>query len=397
MKFYDTCSIMEDNADLTDVWISSVTIKELENIKTAGNKDKETKAKARSAVRAIKAQKPRVVIYNPEWDEIIESKKLEVIDDNRIIVTAYMVKEESTDCPLCFYTEDYLASLIAGSTFGLDVSSAKERAEIYKGYKEIVGTSEEINKYFENFNKDDWCVNEYLIMHNTETGESKEQRWDGQKFVNLKLPPSKVIKGKNSEQRCALDALNNDDINIVAVLGGYGSGKTFLCMRMALHNVEDGKCHDIIGVRDPESESKEVGFLQGSFEDKTAPFFKPLEDSLSLDEGIFKFERLKKENRLSTEIPYYMKGRTFTNSILVCDEAEDFSESEIKLIGTRAGEGSKIYWCGDYKQSIMNKSTSNPLAVMCSKFKGRSDFACVCLNEDVRSSVSKAYSEVYDD
>ena len=93
----------------------------------------------------------------------------------------------------------------------------------------------------------------------------------------------------------------------------------------------------------------------------------------------------------------YLKGRTFTDSILVCDEAEDFSESEIKLIGTRLGENSKVYWCGDYKQSVMNKSTSNPLAKMCSKLKGNPKFACVCLGEDVRSSVSKIYSEIFDD
>lgn len=394
MKFYDTCSIMEDNADLSDVIISSITIQELENIKT-GNRDKETKSKARSAVRAIKAQKPLVIIYNPQWDAIIEHYNLELSNDNRIIVSASITSEKYDD--FCFYTEDYLAWLIATSIYKLDVHSAKETAEIYKGYKRVIGDTNHINRFFEMFNAKDWYVNEYLITYNTDTDEWKEARWDGEQFVPLILPKGKgCIKGKNSEQRCAIDALNNEDIDIVAILGGYGSGKTYLCTQMALYNIDrKGTNSKIIGVRSPESESKEVGYLKGTLEDKTELFFKPLEDSL--DGGDQEFERLKREGRLQMEIPYYLKGRTFTDAIMVCDEAEDFSEPEIKLIGTRAGDRTKIFWCGDYKQAVMNKSTSNPLAIMCSKLRGQDSFACVCLEKDVRSNVSRLYSEVYDD
>lgn len=173
MKFYDTCSIMEDNADLSDVIISSITIQELENIKT-GNRDKETKSKARSAVRAIKAQKPLVIIYNPQWDEIIENYNLELSNDNKIIVSASITSEKYDD--FCFYTEDYLAWLIATSIYKLDVSSAKETAEIYKGYKRVIGDTNHINRFFEMFNAKDWYVNEYLITYNTDTDEWKEAR-----------------------------------------------------------------------------------------------------------------------------------------------------------------------------------------------------------------------------
>ena len=388
-KFYDTCSIMEDNSDLSDVIISSITIQELENIKT-GNKDKETKSKARAAVRAIKSQNPKVIIYNPLWEEEISNRSLEITNDNKIIISAV-----KSGCDY-FYTEDYLCGLIARDIFNLNIASAKERSEIYKGYKLIEGNSNDITNFYNNINFDDWVINEYLIIHNIEDDTWSEQRFDGSKFINLRLPNSKYIKGKNSEQRCALDALNNENIDIVAVLGGYGSGKTYLCMQMAKYNIDEkGRASKIVGIRNPESESKEVGFLQGSFEDKTSLFFAPLEDSLH--GGKYELDDMKRYGKLSVEIPYYLKGRTFTNSILVCDEAEDFSESEIKLIGTRLGENSKVYWCGDYKQSVMNKSTSNPLAKMCSKLKGNPKFACVCLGEDVRSSVSKIYSEIFDD
>lgn len=91
----------------------------------------------------------------------------------------------------------------------------------------------------DNMNYSDWNVNEYLIIHNTDDDSEKEMRFDGQCFVPLKLPSSKFIKAKNSLQRCALDILNNQDITIAAILGGYGSGKTFLSLQMALYNVTE--------------------------------------------------------------------------------------------------------------------------------------------------------------
>ena len=96
-----------------------------------------------------------------------------------------------------------------------------------------------------------WHINEYLIIENTDDGTTKEMRYDGQGFVALKLPSSKLIKAKNSLQRCALDILNNPDITIAAILGGYGSGKTYLSMQMALYNVkEKGRNSKIFGVRE---------------------------------------------------------------------------------------------------------------------------------------------------
>ena len=109
-----------------------------------------------------------------------------------------------------------------------------------------------------------WSINEYLIIENTDDGTSKEMRFDGENFVALKLPSSKYIKAKNSLQRCALDILNNPDITIAAILGGYGSGKTYLSMQMALYNVrEKGRASKILGVRETMGEGKEIGFLPG--------------------------------------------------------------------------------------------------------------------------------------
>ena len=149
---------------------------------------------------------------------------------------------------------------------------------MYNGYKEITGSSQEINNYLLDFDPNDWAINEYLIIHNTDDGKNSEMRWDGSQFVALKLPPSNYVKAYNSEQRCLLDLLNNKNITVVAALGTYGSGKTYLAMQMALYGLKEKPWYDkILGVREVVGEGRDIGFLPGEQKSKTENFFKPLE------------------------------------------------------------------------------------------------------------------------
>ena len=106
-------------------------------------------------------------------------------------------------------------------------------------------------------NPDEWYVNEYAIIKNNDDGSEHEMRWDGEKFVPLRLPPQKFIRGKNALQRCAIDMLANPEITICAVLGTYGSGKTMLTMTMARYAVlEKGRQAKILGIREPVGHGK---------------------------------------------------------------------------------------------------------------------------------------------
>ena len=395
-KFLDTNAILTDCSDLSDVILSSKTLEELENIKSSSHKDNDIKYKARVAVRAIREQKPEIVVVQKSDYDKIEELGLEITNDNLIIASAWRYSMMNVNADLVFVTNDVLAGLIAEEYFGLDVENLKETNDnIYKGYKTIRGNSDIINKYMESIDYNDWSVNEYLIIENTDDNTSKEMRFDGEKFVNLKLPSSKFIKGKNSLQRCALDILMNPDITIAAILGGYGSGKTFLSMQMALYNVvEKGNQAKILGVREVLGEGKEVGYLKGDFDSKTELFFLPLVQQLN--GGEFELESLKQRGVIDTNIPFYMKGTTYNNTIIVVDEAEDLSEKQIRLIGTRLGENSKIYLAGDYKQSVVNTGTNNALIKMCNQFKGNKMFGCIYLGEDVRSETSKLFAEIFD-
>lgn len=399
-KFFDTNAILDlqDKMFEDDFCISSISLQEMENIKTSGRKDEETKYKARKALHLLDENKDKyeVVIYTTAMENYIIEKQLEVTPDTKIIAScAFSRGLLSQDTDFVFVTNDIACKMIASKIFGLEVESVGEKENIYKGYRVIKGSSEQINTIMGNMDLSDWNINEYLIIQNTDDNSEKEMRFDGEKFVALKLPSSKFIKAKNSLQRCALDILNNQDITIAAILGGFGSGKTHLSMQMALYNVnEKGYQSKILGVRSPQGEGKEVGFLPGDLNSKVEGFFEPL--TQQLNGGEFELESLKQRGVLETNIPFYMKGTTYNDTILVVDEAEDLDEKQIRLVGTRVGSNSKIYFAGDYKQSVINTTTNNALVKMCSEFKGNKQFATIYLGEDVRSSTSKMFANLFE-
>lgn len=330
-----------------------------------------------------------MIIVNNNVLDIIDKLGLENTPDNQICACASTIKD------VLFITNDIACKTIAKWIFGLNVSSTYEDgSEIYKGYQTIHGDTDTINSIIENMDYSKWHINEYLIIENTDDDSSKELRFDGTNFVALKLPSSRFIKGKNSLQRCALDILNNPDISIAAILGGYGSGKTFLSMQMALYNVQEkGRVAKILGVREVSGEGKEIGYLPGDMEDKVGKFFEPL--TQSLNGGEFELQSLKMSGVLDTNVPFFMKGTTYNDTIILCDEAEDLSESQIRLIGTRLGQNSKIYFAGDYKQSLLTKTVNNPLIKMCNEFKGNEKFGCIYLGEDVSNrSTTTMYDTV---
>ena len=376
-----------------------MTLQELEEIKISSRKDDEVKYKARKALHLLdeNSDKYDVVVYTTAMENYINEKQVEISPDTKIIACCafsqgLLPKGEK----FVFVTNDIACKMIASKIFGLEVESVGEKENIYKGYRIIKGSSEQINVTMENMDLSDWNTNEYLIIQNTDDSSEKEMRFDGEKFVALKLPPSKYIKAKNSLQRCALDILNNQDITIAAILGGYGSGKTFITMQMALYSVnEKGYQSKILGVRSPQGEGKEIGYLPGDMESKVEGFFEPL--TQQLDGGEFELESLKQRGVLETNIPFYMKGTTYNNTVILVDEAEDLDDKQIRLVGTRVGTNSKICFSGDYKQSVINTTDSNALVKMCNEFKGNKNFATIYLGEDVRSSTSKMFANLFQD
>lgn len=392
--FYDTSSLLAStHQDLLSehFYISSITFKELEEIKVNPHKSPELKYRARDAVRFLDKHRDEftVVFCN---DSIAAKCSgiyfMPTSNDNLILTCA-----SETSCDIV-YSEDLCMRITGRDIFDLNMSKCKAAGEdaIYKGYKIFSGDDDEFIVYMSQLDKSKWYANEYLIFENTETGATLEMRYNGTEFVDLKLPPVSCVRAKNPLQRCALDLLFNDDIGTVALLGTYGSGKTYLAMQVGLYCVKKMKQAKILGVREPRGEGKDVGFLPGSFDAKVGPFFAPLAQQIG---GQRQLESYMEQGYLETNIPHYMKGTTYDSTIIIVDEAEDLSEEQIRLIGTRVGQKARIFWAGDYGQSLTNKSASNPLLKMCNEFKGDPKFGCIQLEEDVRSEVSKMYTTLF--
>ena len=399
--FFDTNVILKLQGKIFDyegeLWISSVTLQELESIKTSRNKDADVKAAARHVAKMIDEDDYRILIcvYSSKEEETLVNMGLEATPDNKICACAYSINNfyNSRHDEMTFISDDICCKLSAQRVFHIPSQSTENITNIYKGYKEITGNVNDLNNYMANINYKDWCINEYLIMENTEDGSVKEMRFDGEKFVALRLPSSKYIKAKNSLQRCALDILYNPSITVAAILGGYGSGKTYLSMRMGLYHIkEKGFQSKLLGLREPHGEGKEIGYLPGEFESKTEYFFAPLADQLA--GGEYELISLRQQGVLEESIPYFLKGRTYNDTIIVVDEAEDLSLKQLRLIGTRLGENSKIYLAGDYKQSLVDTSEHNGLIKLCESFKNDPRFGCIYLGEDVRSETSKMFADL---
>lgn len=407
MKIFDTCALLESYNDPNlfkdDIGIVSTSLRELENIKTSGHKDPETKYKARKISRRLDEEVGNYTVlpFTQSTAKTLEFSQLDPeIPDNQIL-GILIERKNSGFRSDTLITNDICLKNIA-RIYNVTVESAHPGSEVYKGYKRIVGTAEDINRIFENGNADgDWHTNEYLVFEPTDGSTPFEKRWDGEKFVDLVLPPSSVVKGWNNLQRCALDALYNDEISIVAIPGGYGSGKTKLVTDIARYKVSvpsrggSNRQGKILLVREPVGEGHEIGFLPGDVENKTGEFFKPIIQQLEGEEQ--EFTSLQEQGIIECQIPYYMKGDTYNNTIILCDEAEDFTQKIVKLVGTRVGKDSRIFFAGDYKQSLVDSTSNNPLMKMCASFAGDKDFACVYLEEDVRSSVSKKFANLYID
>lgn len=411
IKFFDTNALLTLGGKVLEepkFYVALETLRELENIKTNPRKDELTRHQARKAIRILRDNPDKYEVCHWPFDEKdAESWSVARTPDAEIVYNAYKANAALEDYGaafneeyehVLFVTDDVACGVIARDVFELPVAYTTEGQGIYTGYIEITGDEDSINQQLEALLAPDsetkLYPNEYIIINNTASEETTEMRYDGEKLVALKLPSSKFIKGKNALQRCALDALMNKDITTVAVMGDYGSGKTFLSTQMAVYAVkEKGMQSKILGVREPKGEGAAIGYLKGTFEDKTAQFFKPLEQQL--EGGQYELQSMQDKGMLETNIPYYMKGTTYNSTFIVVDEAEDLTEAQIRLVGTRVGDNSRIIFSGDYGQSLLDKTATNPLARMCTELRGDPKFACIYLGEDVRSTTSKMFANLF--
>ena len=189
-------------------------------------------------------------------------------------------------------------------------------------------------------------INKFMINEKTD-----------QKIEYIIKTPKKSVIPRTEKQKNYVRALRESDIIISC--GPAGTGKTFLAVAVALTMLLDKKIERIILSRPAVEAGERLGFLPGDMREKVDPYLRPLYDSLY---DLLDFEKIQKRIEIGDiEIAplAFMRGRTLKNSFAILDEAQNATDTQIKMFLTRIGENSKLVVNGDPSQiDLIQKSHS---------------------------------------
>jgi PhoH-like ATPase len=244
---------------------------------------------------------------------------------------------------------------------------------------------------------------QYLVLKNNGSSALAHYEPTSKCITRVEKIRSYGIEPRNAEQAFSLDALLRPDIQLVALTGKAGTGKTLLALAAALHQEN---LFDQIYLARPivPLANRDLGFLPGDVNEKISPYMQPLYDNLSVIKHRFKpqskefihIEDLVKSDKLMITPLAFIRGRSLSNAFFIVDEAQNLTPHEVKTIITRAGEGTKMVFTGDIQQidSPYLDSLSNGLSYLTHKMKGQDLFAHVNLIKGERSYLAELASNL---
>ncbi|PKM54803.1 Phosphate starvation-inducible protein PhoH [Petrocella atlantisensis] len=304
-------------------------------------------------------------------------------NDSKIIAVVKNLQNANQDIKTILVTKDVYMHIKA-SSLGIEVQDFEndkiDNDQIYTGYADVEWPSEMIDAIYaggfvpEDTIKQKYHPNQFLhIKSSNRSGHEVLARFDGQKIVPLKYVNETAwgLTPINREQKMAFELLMNPDIHFVTITGGAGSGKTILSTAAALQNViESNRYRKIVFVRPVVPAGEDIGYLPGTEVEKLKPWMGSFYDAI---ENLTDLKDLNKESQkeqrynsqkptftvddfidqyrqrgiIETKTFTYMRGRTFTNSFIIVDEAQEMTPHLAKLMLTRAGHNSKFIFLGD--------------------------------------------------
>ena len=282
-KFYDTSSLLlkADNLFDTDekFAISSITLSELEHIKTSAHKDQEVKCAARHLLKELDKGGYDIIVYSPQYDAPLNEMGLEINNDAKILACALhydSLHPQDVD----FVTNDLALKAIARLFFPEDqiLSVNDDQADEYTGYKEVCLDEQEMCEFYSNptTNHFDLYINQYLIIRETKTNEIVDQLcWTGdeyrplrfKEFYSQQFGKVRPLKG-DIYQALAADSLAQNTITMIK--GPAGTGKTYLSLGYLFNQLEAGKLDKIIIFCNPVAtkNSARLGYYPGTRDEK---------------------------------------------------------------------------------------------------------------------------------
>ena len=225
-----------------------------------------------------------------------------------------------------------------------------------KGKKEKTNTFCEAIKFL---------INKYILTNIVEKGDillsvkkNREiEESNVKSFKQLIKTPKKSVIARSEKQSDYIKALNENDI--VMSLGPAGTGKSFLAVSVGVTLLMEKKIDRVILSRPAVEAGEKLGFLPGDMKEKVDPYLRPLYDALYELFGADKIDKKIESGEIEIAPLAFMRGRTLKNCFAILDEAQNATETQIKMFLTRIGENSKLVVNGDPSQiDLINKSQS---------------------------------------
>jgi PhoH-like ATPase len=336
--------------------------------------------------------------------------------DNRILAVCLALREQE-DLPVIFVTKDTNLRIKANA-LGIRAEDYERGKvlldELYGGTAEMAVPGAVVDALFreggaevqaELFDNQFVCLLDQGNPSHTALGRYHAAVG---RVEPLRLPkePTWGVQPRNREQRYALDALLDEEVQLVSLLGKAGTGKTLIAIAAGLQkSVEEQVYKRLLVSRPIFPMGRDLGYLPGDVEEKLRPWMQPIFDNVDLlfagAEGrdgkrTRGYQELIDMDLLALEPLTYIRGRSIPYQFLIVDEAQNLTPHEIKTIITRAGEGTKIVLTGDPYQ-IDNPyidSTSNGLSYCVERFKDQTIAAHVTLIKGERSPLAELAANV---
>ena len=213
------------------------------------------------------------------------------------------------------------------------------------------------------------------------------------------------LRPRNKEQRFALELLLDPEIEVIALDGRAGTGKTLLAIAAGLEQVVEQRRYERVAVYRPlvPVGRADVGFLPGGLDEKLDPWMAAIHDAVvaltdmgnSQDAGNLIAE-LTERGQLSLESVTFLRGRSLQRQIVVIDEAQNLEPTTLRTILTRVGEGTKVIFTGDTSQidAPYLGESNNALSVLATAFSGQRCFGHITLTACERSDVASLAAEL---
>jgi phosphate starvation-inducible PhoH-like protein len=179
-------------------------------------------------------------------------------------------------------------------------------------------------------------------------------------------PRTRRVVTKHDEKKVAIELIPRNDkqndylqalkgYNQVVVFGPAGTGKTYCVSTFAANQYHMKAIDKIVITRPHVAVGKDIGYLPGTLEEKSAPWALPVLDVLEEHLGKGVVETALKVGNIEVAPLALMRGRSFKNAFIICDEAQNISFHELKMLVTRVGENSSLILNGDLQQSDLKE------------------------------------------